>query len=101
MISYADRALVPSHVLIRFLGEQSVLVNLNTQRYFALDADGTRMWQLVTAASSIEDAYLQLLDEFEKNPQILRLNLSQLLQHLLENGLIAAEPTDARRYAAV
>lgn len=94
MISFAERATVPANVLIRFLDQESVLLNLNTERYFGLDAVGTRMFQLVTSSSSIEDAYSQLTEEFEVNPQILRSNLSDLLEHLAENGLIAAEPAD-------
>ena len=94
MISFEDRATVPSNVLIRFLDQESVLLNLTTERYFGLDSVGTRMFQLVTTSPSIEDAFAQLTEEFEVNPQILRSNLSDLLRHLVENGLIAAEPAD-------
>jgi len=94
MISFADRAMVPSNVLIRFLDQESVLLNLNTERYFGLDSVGTRMWQLVTAAESIEAAYSQLIDEYDANPQILRANLSDLLDRLAENGLITVRSAD-------
>jgi hypothetical protein len=94
MISFAERAKIPSNVLIRFLDQEAVLLNLNTERYFGLDSVGARMFQLVTSSASIEDAYLQLIEEFEVNPQILRSNLSDLLEHLVENGLIIAEPAD-------
>ena len=94
MISFSDRVSVPSNVLVRVLEQESVLLNLNTERYFGLDAVGTRMWQLVTSAPSIESAYAQLMDEFDVNPQILRSNLSDLLDHLNENGLIHAQAAD-------
>src|SRR5213080_533291 len=63
MISFAERAIVPSNVLIRFLDQESVLLNLNTERYFGLDSVGTRMWQLVTSGPTIEVAYFQLIEE--------------------------------------
>src|ERR1700745_53761 len=75
MLSFADRASVPKHVLVRFLDKESVLLNLETERYFGLDETGTRMWQLVTSAPAIDAAYQQLLDEFDVEWDILRLLL--------------------------
>ena len=59
MIFFSVRATVPTNVLIRFLDQESVLLNLETERYFGLDAVGTRMWQVVTAAPSVEAALAQ------------------------------------------
>ena len=94
MISFANRAVVAPSVLIRYLDQESVLLNLNTEKYFGLDPVGTRMWQLVTAASTIDSAYAQLLEEYDVDPETLRSNLADLLGHLLENGLIAMQPAD-------
>jgi len=94
MISFSERVVVPSNILVRFMDQESVLLNLNTERYFGLDSVGTRMWQLLTSSPSVETAYNQLMDEFDVNPQILRSNLSDLLDHLAENGLITAQPAD-------
>src|SRR5438309_2221952 len=94
MISLADRATIAENVLIRFLDQEAVLLNLNTERYFGLDPIGTRMWQLVTSAATIDAAYEQLSEEFDVDPQVLRSNLSELLSHLAENGLIATQPSD-------
>jgi len=94
MVSFTDRAIVPANVLIRFLDRESVLLNLNTEKYFGLDSVGTRMWQLVTSAPTIDGAYYQLIEEFDVDPQTLRSDLSGLLDHLVENGLIATQPSD-------
>ena len=101
MISFADRVTVPTNVLIRFLDQESVLLNLNTERYFGLDSVGTRMWQLVTSAPTIEPAYCQLIEEFDADPERLRSDLSDLLNHLVENGLIAMQPADVGTTSAV
>ncbi len=55
-ISFSDRVEVPKHVLVRFLDNESVFLNLETEHYYGLDEIGTRMWQAVTAAP-----YLKLL----------------------------------------
>jgi hypothetical protein len=88
MVSLDDRVSVPSHVLVRFLDKESVLLNIETERYFGLDETGTRMWQLVTAAPKIEVAYQQLLDEYDVEPELLRENLTDLVSRLVENGLL-------------
>lgn len=94
MVSLNDRVTVPAHVLIRFLDNESVLLNIETERYFGLDETGTRMWQLVTAAPKIEVAYQQLLDEYDVEAGLLRSNLTELLERLVENGLLEIAPSD-------
>ena len=88
MIAFTDRVAVPTHVMVRFLESESVFLNLETERYFGLDKTGTRMWQLVTAAPSIEGAYEQLLGEFEVQPEVLRGDLLSLVGRLVENDLL-------------
>ena len=88
MVTLEDRVVQPSHVLIRFLDKESVLLNIDTERYFGLDETGTRMWQLVTAAPKVQEAYQQLLDEYDVQPEQLRANLTELLDRLVENGLL-------------
>ena len=94
MISFADRVTVPSNILIRFLDQEAVLLNLETERYFGLDAVGARMWQAVTSAPTIDGAFFELLEEFDVAPDTLRYDLTDLLNHLAENGLIATQPAD-------
>ena len=94
MVSLADRASVPQHVLVRFLDRESVLLNLETERYFGLDETGTRMWQVVTSVQSLETAFQQLQDEFDVAPDLLRSNLTELLSRLVENGLLTLCPAD-------
>lgn len=88
MVTLEHRVVQPAHVLIRFLDKESVLLNIDTERYFGLDETGTRMWQLVTAAPKVQDAYQQLLDEYDVQPEQLRENLTELLNRLVENGLL-------------
>lgn len=101
MVSFGDRAVVPGHVLVRFLGNESVLLNLETERYFGLDDTGTRMWQIVTAAPSIDAGLHLLTDEFDVAPETLRANLLELLSRLIENGLLEVQPANVGTASAV
>jgi hypothetical protein len=94
MVEFENRTVVPKHVLIRHLDGESVLLNLQTERYFGLDSTGTRMWQQLTDSASIETAYEKLLEEFEVEPVLLRSHLSELLSNLVQNGLLNVEPAD-------
>jgi len=101
MVQFANRVVVPKHVLVRHLDGESVMLNLETEKYFGLDATGTRMWQLVTAAPSVDAAYAQLLEEFEVEPDLLRANLTELLSRLLENGLLSVAADNVGTIPAV
>ena len=94
MVSLADRVVIPQHVLVRFMDRESVLLNLETERYFGLDETGTRMWQLVTAAPNVEAALRQLQDEYDAQAETLQNNLTELLGRLVENGLLSLQPAN-------
>ncbi len=101
MFQFADRAIVPTNVLVRHLKDESVLLNLDTEKYFGLDAMGTRMLILVTTSPCIEVAYEQLLEEFEVEPEVLRLHLSDLLSRLVDNRLLDVLPAGVGTIPAV
>jgi hypothetical protein len=101
MPTFTDRATAPAHVLVRFLDQESVLLNLETERYFGLDQTGTRMWQLLTTSPNIDTAYQALLSEYDVEPEMLRDNLLELLGRLVENGLLQVLPADAGKPAPV
>ncbi len=101
MLTFTDRAAAPAHVLVRVLDRESVLLNLETERYFGLDETATRMWQVVTASQDIEAAYQELLAEYDVEPELLRTNFTDLLGQLVENGLLQVFPADVGKAAAL
>jgi Coenzyme PQQ synthesis protein D (PqqD) len=101
MVQFADRAVVPGHVLVRYLDGESVLLNLDTEKYFGLDFMGTRMLVVVTASPRIETAFEVLLEEFEVHRDILRGHLTDLLSRLVDNGLLDVLPADVGTIPAV
>ena len=87
-ISYSSRVTVPSDTLINVLGSESVLLSLKSERYFGLDEMGTRMWTALTTASTVQEAYDNLLAEYEVEPEVLRKDLTELLEKLADQGLV-------------
>jgi hypothetical protein len=94
MVAFTNRAHIPKHVLVRVLDRESVLLNLETERYFGLDETGTRMWQLATSSPNIHAAYQGLLEEFDVAPERLESHLRELLDRLVEHGLLEVLPAD-------
>ncbi|HKO96943.1 MAG TPA: PqqD family protein [Pyrinomonadaceae bacterium] len=87
-ISFTDRVKVQDEVLISGLQGESVILNLNSERYFGLDEVGTRFLTLLSEADSIQAAYDALLEEYEVEPEVLRRDLTALLDELVEQGLV-------------
>jgi len=87
-ISFSDRVQVPDGVLISNLQEESVILNLDSERYFGLDGVGTRMLSVLTTSDSIEAAYAVLVDEYDVDRQALREDLLALVKSLAEKGLV-------------
>jgi len=87
-ISFTDRVAVPDGVLISRLQEESVILNLESERYFGLDDVGTRFLTVLTSSESIESAYQELAAEFDVDPEVLRHDLLALVEKLIEQGLL-------------
>ncbi len=87
-ISFAKRVVVPSDTLINVIGDESVLLNLKNERYYGLDVMGTQMWQALIGSDSIRAAYEKLLSEYDVSDEVLQNDLTDLLDKLLENGLV-------------
>ena len=87
-ITNTTRVSIPSDTLINVLGSESVLLSLKSERYFGLDEMGTHMWTVLTTAPSLQEAYDTLLSEYDVEPEILRKDMEDLLQKLVEQELV-------------
>ena len=95
-ISFSDRVTVPDDVLISKLQEESVILNLDSERYYGLDDVGTRFLSALTTSESIETAYDRLRNEYDVDPQVLREDLAALVENLIEQGLVEVSRKDAK-----
>ena len=76
------------NVLVRIIRSEAVLLNLKSEEYLGLNPVGTRMWTVLNESPSIEAAYESLLKEYEVDPETLRSDLEELLDQLVERGLV-------------
>lgn len=87
------RVLLNSTVIAQPVGDEMVLLDLRTERYFGLDSVGTRIWQLLAEHQSTRAVYDRLLCEFDVAPTELANDLDELLAELSSTGLV--QITDA------
>ena len=88
IISFSDRVKVPADVLISNLQGESVILNLDSERYFGLDDVGTRFLSVLTTSDSIEAAYNTLVTEYNVDGAVLRNDLLALVENLVNQGLL-------------
>ncbi len=87
-ISFSDRVKIPDDVLISKLQEESVILNLDSERYYGLDDVGTRILSVLSTSESIEAAYETLLKEYDVDAHVLRQDLLALVERLINLGVI-------------
>lgn len=79
---------ISKDVLAQELAGETVLLDLVNENYFGLDAVGTRVWQLLNEGQGKADLIESLLLEYEVEREVLEKDVSELLNHLDEAGLI-------------
>jgi hypothetical protein len=87
-VPFTARISVPDGVLVRDLDGESVVLNLQTEKYYGLDDVGTRMWAVLTGSDTIQAAFDTLLAEYDVQPEQLRADLEKLIGDLVEHGLL-------------
>lgn len=78
------------NVLFRRLGDDMVLFHLESDRFYELNATAARFWELLNSGHNVDDARLQILEEFEVDPAQLATETESLLEALRREDLISA-----------
>lgn len=90
-VSFDMKLTTPSYVVTRRLDDELVLLNLQNECYFGLDPVGARMWEVLASSASIEAALGPLLAEYDVDESRLRTDVKDLLNRLVDNGLVELE----------
>ena len=67
---------------------EMVLLDMNSENYFGLDAVGTDIWQAMQENESLTDVLAVLLDQYEVEEEVLKKDLLDFVEKLQESGLI-------------
>ena len=84
----SQRIEISPDVLFQEVGGETVLLDLESEHYFGLDAVGTRIWGLLGEGASVGAVVDTLLQEYEVERETLEADVAALLSRLAEAGLI-------------
>jgi hypothetical protein len=66
----------------------AILLNTRTNKYFALEKIGARLWELLKDDNTLIAAYQTLLDDYDVEPAELERDILELVAHLMEKSLV-------------
>jgi hypothetical protein len=83
---------ISKQVLSQELGGETVLLDLQGEKYFGLDVVGTRIWQLLNEGHGRAQIVEILLTEYDVDSGTLERDVLELLERLEIAGLIEISP---------
>ncbi len=85
---------IPESVLIRELDGESVLLNMETEQYFALNESATVFWHGLKDTGTTEGALAVASATFEADDETLSEDIAAFVDNLSNRGLIELVATD-------
>jgi len=82
------RVRLAKDVLIQKVGDDAILLNLNTENYFTLDEVGTRMINTLQESDSVKQAIQKLVQIYEVDETKLTNDAIRLVEECEQNGLL-------------
>jgi len=76
------------HTLIQKLEDEAVLLNLDNNQYYCLDADSLRMFDVLITSANLGEAHAELKGEYDVTAEKLWEDLIQFIGDLEKSGLI-------------
>jgi hypothetical protein len=83
-----DRAFLTPRVLCKDLGDEAILLDLETETYFGLNAVGSRLFKLLTTTPSLRDALDAMVAEYDVPADELERDMRALIDELVGRGLL-------------
>lgn len=80
---------VPAHTMHRRVGQETILLNLNTERYFSLNAVGSALWQCVVEHGSARKSVETVRRMYDVDETTLKVDFDLVLKDLVDAGLLA------------
>lgn len=80
---------VPTQVMSRPVGDETVLLDLASGVYFGLDGVGQRIWELVAEGQSLSQAAAIIVEEYDVEESRAEADVLEFASDLVERGLLS------------
>ena len=87
-MNLTDKVTIPTQVMARQVGDETVILDLASGTYFGLDPVGARIWQLMGEGQTLAGICDVMVEEFEVKREALEADLLALVAELKDKGLI-------------
>lgn len=77
---------ISEHVIFEQLGDNVVLLDLNSEQYFELNGVGSRIWSLLQEYSDLDEVFKVLTQEYELDEADLQAEISVFVDRLASQG---------------
>ena len=88
MLTRDARLQIPEQVVTRQVGDETVLLNLESGTYFGLDPVGSRFLELLEVERTLAAVLAKMLEEFDVTEAQLEADLLRLADEMLASGLL-------------
>ena len=83
------RLSIPPQVMSRLVGDETVLLDLESGMYFGLDGVGKRIWEAIGEGLTLGQTAAVIVSEYEVEEDQARANVIEFASDLVERGLLA------------
>lgn len=87
-VTLNDSVKIAREVVFQKVGEEIVLLNLETGFYYGLNPVGSRVWELLAEEGSLRAVFEKLEKEYEVAPEDFQQDFVRLVQELMAKGLV-------------
>ncbi|MCF6205422.1 MAG: PqqD family protein [Sulfurovum sp.] len=92
-MSFENKVYFSDTVFAQEVDGEMVLLDMNSENYFGLDAVGTSIWRAIEQEKGdLAKVFGVLLDMYDVDEEILKKDLMIFVKRLQESGLVEVEP---------
>jgi len=90
-MNLSGKVRIPPHVMARQVGDEQVILDLASGKYFGLDPVGARIWQLLVDGKTLEEVCSVMVVEYQVGRSTVEHDLQALLEALVGHQLLAED----------
>ena len=79
---------LPENCVNQKVGDELVILDLDSGKYFGLDEVGARMVELIDEHGEVDKVVAKMLDEYDAGEEQLKTDLEELLLQLISHDLL-------------
>ncbi len=91
MIALQTKVVATKNQISTDMSDETVILNLQNGVYYGLDPVGTYIWKLIQEPTDVETVRDAVLNEYDVEPDRCEQDIMNLLQELIEQGLVEVQ----------